>query len=216
MNQTAEAETEVEEEAEAVEVPSEVAEEAGKVANGELPKETPEVSLSELEREHYEAIKDANCRVSSAQWDYDVAKGKAKEAKERLELVSLELSNLITEGPRRHDPQKKLPFDAASPEATPADEPGEPSVEWQKTPITEILTLTEKQRDKLEEAGIWTIGQFEHMRGGRRADYPDGLRSIKGVGEKTVDKWEDEVVEWLAKNARESEGDDAGSTDSDN
>ncbi len=203
MNQTAEPETEVEEETETVEVPSEVAEEAGKVANGEPPKEMPTQSLSELEREHYEAIKDANGRVSSAQWDYDVAKGKAKEAKERLELVSLELSNLITEGPRRPDPQKKLPFDLASPEATPEDEPGDPSVEWQKTPITGILTLTDKQRDKLEEAGIWTIGQFEHVRGGRHADYPEGLRSIKGVGEKTVDKWEDEVIEWLAKNARE-------------
>lgn len=201
--ETAETETEVEEETEAVEVPSEVAEEAGKVANGEPPKETPTQSLSDAERDHYEAIIQKQREVAAAQLDYDITKEQAAGKKKWLELVANHLSCLIADGPQRPDPQKKLPFDAASPEATPADEPGEPSVEWQKTPITEILTLTDKQRDKLEEAGIWTIGQFEHVRGGRHVDYPDGLRSIKGVGEKTVDKWEDEVVEWLAKNARE-------------
>lgn len=206
--ETAEAETEVEEETAAVEVPSEVAEEAGKVANGEPPKETQTQSLSEFEREHYEAIKEGNLTVLEAQVAYDTASEKAKNLKKILERASLLLSNLIAEGPQKPDPQKKLPFDGdgtADQKAShhDTDEVQEKMDNWQLTPVTEILTLTDKQHEKLEEAEIWTIGQFEYVRGGRHADYPDGLRSIKGVGEKTVDKWEDEVVEWLAKNARE-------------
>lgn len=206
--ETAEAETEVEEETEAVEVPSEVAEEAGKVANGEPPKEMPTQSLSEAQRDHYEAIIQKQREVAAAQLDYDITKEQAAGKKKWLELVANDLSCLIADGPQRPDPQKKLPFDGdgtADQKAShhDTDEVQEKMDNWQLTPVTEILTLTDKQREKLEDAGIWTIGQFEHVRGGRHADYPDGLRSIKGVGEKTVDKWEDEVVEWLAKNARE-------------
>lgn len=187
-------------------VVEEIAADAANIANGEPPKQAPVASLSEAQLEHYEAILKKQREVAAAQLDYDITKEQAAGKKKLLELVSNDLSCLIADGPQKPDPQKKLPFDSASTESGPADEPGEPSVEWQKTPITEILTLTDKQRDKLEEAGIWTIGQFEHVRGGRHADYPDGLRSIKGVGEKTVDKWEDEVVEWLGKHAREPEG----------
>ena len=35
-----------------------------------------------------------------------------------------------------------------------------------------------------------------------------GLRSVKGIGEKTVDAIENDVLEWLAKNAREPEADE--------
>lgn len=194
------------------EIPAEVAEEAGKVANGNPPKDHPEIehSLSKEEWEHYQAIKEANLEVSEAQMAYDIANGKAKEAKKHLESVSLELSNLIAAGPTRPNPQRELPFEGggtADQRETHHDtDEIQNKIEWQRTPITDILTLTKKQHEKLDEIGVYTIGQFEHVRGGKHRDYPDGLRSIPGVGEKTVDKWEDDVVNWLAKNAREPEG----------
>ena len=203
---------------EAQAIPPEVAESAGEIANGAPPKSdpsSPEYSLTEAEREHYEAIKDAHLRVYDAQQKYDTKKGHAKAAKEELELAYTELSNLIAEGPKRPDPQKKLPFDEGGTadqkethhdnDATQAKIDEASKVDWAKTPIAGILTLSDKQRDKLEDAGIWTIGQFEHVRGCRHRDYPDGLRSIKGVGQKTIDKWEDDVVNWLSKNARAPE-----------
>ncbi len=197
------------------EVPPEVAESAGELANGPPPKEDKkekEFAFKKAEWEHYQAIREAHERVHEAQQKYDTRKGQAKAAKEQLELAYTELSNLIAEGPKRPDPQKKLSFDeggTADQKETHHDNDATQAkidaTDWERTPIIEILTLTEKQREKLEEAGIWTIGQFENVRGGRNRDYPRGLRSIRGVGEKTVDTWEDDVVNWLSKNARQKE-----------
>lgn len=80
-------------------------------------------------------------------------------------------------------------------------------------PISDVLELTDKQFEKLEDAGVRTVGQFEHLRSGQKPDYPDGLRSLKGVGEKTVDAWEDQMVEWLSDNARECSTDKGVSED---
>lgn len=156
--------------------------------------------FTQAERDHYESIKRANIEVSIAQSAYDRANGIAKAAKKDLELASLELSTLISDGPQLPDPQKELPF--------PSDETASPTNDWQLTPISEVLKLTEAQREKLESAGITTIGRLEHVRGGQDPDYPRGLRSIKGFGEKTIDALENDVVEWLSKNARETNGDE--------
>lgn len=149
--------------------------------------------LTELEREHYERIKDLNCRVHEAAYVHDIAKSKAKAAKESLESLQLELSCLITDGPRVPDPQQTLPFEDAE-----ADD-------WKRTDIQVVLKLTEKQREKLEAAGIVTLGEFEHVRSCQHPDYPNGLQSIKGIGEKTIDAMENDVVEWMSKNVREME-----------
>lgn len=153
-------------------------------------------SLSELEREHYEDILRLNRNVKLAQMKYDIAKGEAKAKKEELECLSLELSNLIADGPRKPDPQQELPFDAA--------ESGD-FRDWDLVPITEALKLTAKQREKLEEIGIKTVGQFEFLRAGNDPCYPDGLRSVRGFGAATVDAFENDIVNWLAANAREKE-----------
>lgn len=151
--------------------------------------------FSHAERDHYESIKRANLEVSIAQSAYDRANGIAKAAKKDLELASLELSKLISDGPQVPSPQKELPF--------PDDSPANP--DWQLTPITDVLKLTQTQREKLEAAGITTIGRLEHVRGGQDPDYPRGLQSIKGFGEKTIDAIENDVIEWLCRNAREPE-----------
>lgn len=161
-----------------------------KVLEAEAEEET---ALTAAEREHYERIKDLNTEVHEATYKHDLAKSKAKMAKEHLESLQAELSSLISEGPRKPDPQKELPF--SEPEA------------WESTPITEVLQLTGKQQEKLEEAGVKTIGEFERIRGCQNPDYPNGLSSIKGFGEKTIDAMENDVVEWLAKNAREVDDD---------
>ena len=156
--------------------------------------------LDELKREHYEDILRLNRNVKLSQMKYDIAKGEAKARKEELECLSLELSNLIADGPQKPDPQKELPF---SDSTESGDHPN-----WELTPITEALKLTAKQREKLEEIGIKTVGQFEFLRAGRDSLYPDGLRSVKGFGAATVDAFENDIVEWLAANAREVEGDE--------
>jgi len=59
--------------------------------------------------------------------------------------------------------------------------------------------VTEKQLEKLHEAGIKTVIEFEMERGGNR------FAKIRGIGEKAVEKWEEQMVEWLSVNAREAE-----------
>ncbi|HQZ67175.1 MAG TPA: hypothetical protein PLY87_18915 [Planctomycetaceae bacterium] len=160
-----------------------------------------DAEFSEAEREHYEAIKNANLEVSIAQAAYDRANSIAKSAKKELELASLELSTLISDGPQipsPPDPQKKLPF---------SDESPDPDA-WKSVPIGDVLKLTAAQSEKLESAGITTIGRLEFVRGGGDPDYPRGLRSIKGIGERTVDAIENDIIDWLAANVRESEVED--------
>jgi hypothetical protein len=36
-------------------------------------------------------------------------------------------------------------------------------------------------------------------------DYPNGLASLKGVGGVTITKWEDDIINWMMKNARQAE-----------
>jgi len=155
--------------------------------------------MDELKREHYEDILRLNRNVKLSQMKYDIAKGEAKARKEELECLSLELSNLIADGPQKPDPQKELPFSESDTHPN-----------WELTPITEALKLTAKQREKLEEIGIKTVGQFEFLRAGRDPVYPDGLRSIKGFGAATVDAFENDIVNWLSANAREPETDGEG------
>lgn len=171
--------------------------EAGEVIDEEF-QVVPDI-MDELKQEHYEEILRLNRDVKLSQMRYNIAKGDAKAKKEELDCLSLELSNLIANGPQKPDPQRELPF---------SDSQAFGKNGWQLTPITEALKLTAKQREKLEEIGIKTVGQFEFLRAGRDPLYPDGLRSVKGFGAATVDAFENDIVEWLAANAREVEDDE--------
>lgn len=163
------------------------------------PAEVPPVqTLTDAERDHYERIKELNTAVGEATYKYEVANAKAKVAKKNLESLQTELSDLITEGPQRPSPQKELPFDQEQ-------QPEAEKFDWESTPITDALKMTPKQQEKLDSIGIKTVGQFEFLRAGRDSRYPDGLRSIKGFGPATVDAFENDIVNWLAANAREKE-----------
>lgn len=151
--------------------------------------ETPEIDQAtvkaEAERKHYEDILKMNVLVREAQDSHDVAKSRAKAAKEVLDEYSMRLSVLISEGPKMPDPQKELPFDE-----TPA---------WQEVAIEQAITVTPKQLEKLHEAGITNVIQFETERAGNR------FEGVKGIGEKTVEEWETQILDWMATNAREPE-----------
>jgi hypothetical protein len=148
--------------------------------------------LSELQRKHYDAIHELNEEVMAAGYRYEDKKADASNAKRVYEKLQASLNHLIDEGP---NPQKGLPF--------PEDDV--PSEAWKDIPISDALELTDKQFEKLEAAGVRTVGQFETLRSGQLDGYPDGLTSLKGVGKNTVDKWEEQIVEWLSANAREPE-----------
>lgn len=153
--------------------------------------------MTRLQREHYEKICQANMMVQSASEQYENAKSEASWCKKRLEQLQARLTNLIAEGPSR---QQQLPYPEdgdRSDAGDDADGTAAADESWKETPISEAIDATEKQLEKLADAGVRTVGQFEALRAGQVDGYPDGLRSIKGVGQKTVDKWEDEILEWL-------------------
>jgi hypothetical protein len=137
--------------------------------------------MPELEKQHYEEIKSLNVLVNEAAFEHDYKKSQAKAAKEHLEGLQMRLSCLISEGPKKPDPQKELPFEEA----------------WKQTPIEQAIEVTEKQLEKLHEAGIKTVIEFETERGGNR------FASVKGIGEKALEKWEDQILAWMGVNARE-------------
>lgn len=187
-----------------------IAETAGTVANGEPPSPVadPVNQVDAAKLEHYREICRLNAEVSRQQMRYESAKSSAKCEKEELEQLSLALSSLISEGPQKPDPQKELPFgdvDSVIQDATAELAPATDPEAWKTVPIEDVLKLTAKQRETLETHSIKTVGQFEHVRSGQHSDYPRGLQSIKGFGEKTIDAMENDIVEWLSKNAREAE-----------
>lgn len=150
----------------------------------------------ELWHAHYDEICELHRDVRDAELDYSCAKDVANESKKRLEKLQADLSNLIARGPKRPDPQMQLPFGDDEPES---DDRANPDW-WRDVPIREVLDLTDKQYEKLDGAGITTFGRFEDVRAGQDQDYPRGLRSIKGVGEKAVDEWEAAVLLWWGRN----------------
>jgi hypothetical protein len=167
---------------------------------------TPQ-EMSDLKQKHYDAICSLNLKVQQARIVYEDVKAEAASEKRRYESLQEQLNSLISQGA---NPQRELAFPEHAEEV-------KASEAWKDVAIGEAIVLTSKQAEKLEAAGVKTIGQFEHLRSGQMDGYPDGLRSVKGVGEKTVDEWENQIVEWLSVNAREPEPategtDDAGDT----
>jgi|688.fasta_scaffold495011_3 hypothetical protein len=163
---------------------------------------TPQ-EMSDLKQKHYDAICSLNLKVQQARIVYEDVKAEAASEKLRYESLQEQLNSLISQGA---NPQRELAF----PEHA-ADEQNPET--WKDVPISEVIVLTPKQIEKLEAAGVKTMGQFEHLRSGQMDGFPDGLNSVKGVGQKTVDEWEEQALKWLFVNNREPEKegtDDAG------
>ena len=152
----------------------------------ETEQETPEPpSLSTLEHEHYLQIQAAEQLAFEAEEEFEDANTVAKMLKKRWESRVEVLRQLIRRGP---DSQLPLPFAEESEQ--------EPDDAWKAVPIGDVLQLTDKQAEKLQEAGIKTVGDFELLRAG------EGITSLKGVGQSTADAWEDQMLDWLAVHSR--------------
>lgn len=128
-----------------------------------------------------------------------------KDAKKQYEGAVLHLRRLISRDPlyvpqvQAADPQMELDFDAAYDARL-------------QTPIGEAIELTPKQAEKLEAAGVKTVGDFEQLRGGQMKDFPNGLSDLDRVGQATIDKWEDQIVEFLKVNQVPSPSDSTAET----
>jgi hypothetical protein len=138
--------------------------------------------MTELEYEHYETIKERNSEVARLLLEWTQLKGDASEAKKEYDQAVSELTYLISRGP---DNQRKLPF---------TDSTDGESLAWREQDIAGSLGLTAKVLEKLEDAGVRTIGELEDLRAGA------GLTSIGGIGQATADKIEEQVLEWLTEN----------------
>lgn len=158
--------------------------------------------LTSLQKAHYERIQELEVQCEELEQDFNEKNSRAKSAKRKWEDKVEELRGCIREGP---DDQHRLPF---GDDDSTKDGAGEA---WAETPISDALTLTDKQREKLEDADIKTVGEFERLRAGT-PDHPRGLQDLPRVGQATVDKWEEEILDWLAKNqpATDEEESEAG------
>lgn len=133
----------------------------------------------------------ATCKVREADWK--AAKAEAAEAKASFDAALAALQRAADDD----DSQLELPL-------------GEPEAEaWRDTPIGDAIKLTDKQIENLAEAGIATVGDFEDVRAGKNSDY-QRLTDIPRVGQATADKWEDEILDWLAANATQANEDVEG------
>lgn len=146
------------------------------------------VPLSELERSHYDEIRTLEIQASESEEEFDIASAQAKALKKRWEGKVEVLRSVIRRGV---DDQQRLPFgdddeDMAGPEDA-----------WKIVAVGDVLELTDKQAEMLKTAGILTVEHFENLRAG------DGITSLPRIGEAIADKWEDQMLDWLAENARE-------------
>lgn len=153
-----------------------------------------EQAFTDLEREHYEDIQYQEQECAKLEDAFEVDKATASASKKRWEESVAKLRSLIRRGP---DDQKKLDF--------PDD--------WRATAIGEAITLTDSQAEKLTEAGVSTVEEFENLRAGQNKDYPNGLSDLPRVGEATITKWEDEIVDWMSQNSVTDEDQDVEGTD---
>ena len=161
--------------------------------------------------EHYHQIMEQNEHVIKLRAEYDRKKDASLGAKKAYDEANRDLNDLIMSGP---DKQGKLPFQEESTNgnapATPAAaaEEKQEVVDCEAHPIAEVIGANPKQLEKLAECGIETVGQFEQKRAA-------GLReSLPGLRVSTIEKWENQVLDWLTENRdAEAFADAAGSED---
>ncbi len=156
--------------------------------------EPPTEDRAKREHDHLAAIMAMGKECDALAQEHERDKRAAKDSKDALDDKLDELRQLIRTGP---SPQMELPFKSAVTNLPPQL--------WASAPIGTALKLSEKQKDLLESAGVKTVGEFENLRGRNRKEYPDGLLSLKGVGEATITKWEDQILDWLKVNQKPTE-----------
>lgn len=144
--------------------------------------ETETTEKTQIESRFCEQVRELERKCEVMEAEYEVAKAQASVLKKRLDESVASLRATIRRGP---DAQQELPF---------REGPG-----WGETPIEEALKLTAKQLETLREADVATVDDFEALRAGRVKGYPRGLVDLPRVGQATVDKWENEILDWIGQ-----------------
>jgi len=144
---------------------------------------------SDIRLKHHKLILESNARWVAAEAKALAAKNVAVELRKAADVAGKATRNLIARGP---DPQRELPF-AEEADDDAVDGSFEVS-DWDQEEIGAALGLTAKQLEKLHEADITTMGEFETLRAGA------GLMSIKGIGRALADQLEDRALQWLDDN----------------
>lgn len=159
--------------------------------------------LADLEKQHYARIKNLEKAADIAEVEHVRLKEEAKAAKKAWELAVAKLRGCIRKGAQGYFDFGKAPEKKAdAPKGDQAKQEAEVDSSWEGVPIEEAIKLTKAQHEKLREHGVRTVLDFEKLRGGQIKDYPGGLRDLPRVGEATIDKWEDDIVNWLAENQK--------------
>lgn len=140
--------------------------------------------INKQERRFLQKISTLQSECEEAESAYREAKSKAKEAKLELEDCIAELRLAIKRGP---SDQQEFDFEDSE---TGQDE----YEEFLEQPVEKVIKLTSKQLEKLINLDVITAGDFEKLRAGTK-DYPRGLADVKGIGQATIDKWEEEFLE---------------------
>jgi hypothetical protein len=91
--------------------------------------------LSELEKKHYESIKDLERRCDQLEDHYETDKAAAASSKKKWEEAVANLRSLIRRGP---DAQTELQF----------------REDWRDVLIGDVLALTGRQAELLDDAGV--------------------------------------------------------------
>lgn len=173
--------------------------EAVQTERSDTQKDAP--AISQLEREWIDELQAAQRHADKLDFVRQNAESEAKRAKKNHEAAVDALQEIIRRGPSSQLP---LDFkDGAQPDQTDEERY---HAKLMAAPITEALKLTDKQIEKLEAAGVETVGDFENLRAGKHPDYPGGLMDLPRVGQTTVDNWEDEILEWFDQKQMERDG----------
>ena len=124
------------------------------------------------------AALEADCAAKER--EHFTLKEQTSEAKKSYELAVLKLRQAVA----------RLTTGDPEPLFAQADGDGD---KWRQCGI-DRLCLAASINAKLAEADVLTIGDLEDLRAGK------GLRSIAGIGQATVDKIENAVIDWLSEN----------------
>jgi hypothetical protein len=138
-----------------------------------------------LDQKWMEAVKFKESCCQAAEREYVDLKDRTQRAKKMLDLCVADLRKTVVDG---SSGQMELDFGS--------DELDDES--WKAFPIEQAISLTEKQKEKLDAIGVSTVGEFEKLRAGT-VGHPRGLIDVKGVGQATIDRWEDEILDWFDK-----------------
>ena len=161
--------------------------------------------FSQLEREHQEKIARMEFECSRLEAEYTDLKAECVICKKELEGTVVALRRCIRRGPSA---QPQLNFDEpntdAPKEVAPSTAASESAVteetsvdeSWREIKLEDAIEIKASVLQKLHDVDVYTVGQFEDLRAGKKKDHYRGLIDVKGIGESSVDLLEDLILHW--------------------